>query len=185
MFDRFRKNNGPQGAVQAPGQPQSELHTRRDELAGKVAELTWDLGGLTYEMAIRDHFRLDVLVRRAAELQEFDAQLGEVERLLASSYEGVGGSCRACGSPHSRGAVFCWHCGTQLVEHAPSAAAGAPGAPAAPAYQPAAQVPLAGDQPTAVIPPTASDTTIPGTSAFAPPGETIVGGPRGTPGPGA
>ena len=33
----------------------------------EVAELTWDLGGLTYEMAIRDHFRLDVLIRRAAD----------------------------------------------------------------------------------------------------------------------
>ena len=32
-------------------------------------------------MAIRDHFRLDVLVRKAAELQEADAELGEVERL--------------------------------------------------------------------------------------------------------
>ena len=31
-------------------------------------------------MAIRDHFRLDVLVRRAAALQERDAELAEVER---------------------------------------------------------------------------------------------------------
>jgi hypothetical protein len=36
-------------------------------------------------MAIRDHFRLDVLVRRAAKLQERDAELAEVERLLAPS----------------------------------------------------------------------------------------------------
>jgi hypothetical protein len=33
-------------------------------------------------MAIRDHFRLDVLVRRAAKLQDRDAELAEVERLL-------------------------------------------------------------------------------------------------------
>ena len=71
--------------------PHAELRARRDELAERVAELTWDLGGLTYEMAIRDHFRLDVLVRRAAELQEADAELGEVERLLAAAAEGVGG----------------------------------------------------------------------------------------------
>ena len=64
----------------------------------EVAELTWDLGGLTYEMAIRDHFRLDVLVRRAAALQERDAELGEVERLLAAAEEGVGGDCRSCGA---------------------------------------------------------------------------------------
>ncbi len=47
-----------------------------------MTELHWDLGGLAYEMAIRDHFRLDVLVRRAAILQERDAELAEVERLL-------------------------------------------------------------------------------------------------------
>ena len=47
-----------------------------------MTELHWDLGGLAYEMAIRDHFRLDVLVRRAAVLQERDAELAEVERLL-------------------------------------------------------------------------------------------------------
>ena len=62
----------------------SELRTRRLELAERVAELTWDLGGLAYEMAIRDHYRLDVLARKAAELQEVDAQLGEVQRLLAT-----------------------------------------------------------------------------------------------------
>ncbi len=44
----------------------SELRRRRDALAEQVTELHWDLGGLAYEMAIRDHFRLDVLVRRAA-----------------------------------------------------------------------------------------------------------------------
>ena len=52
----------------------AELRRRRLELAERVAALTWDLGGLTYEMAIRDHYRLDVIARRAAELQEADAQ---------------------------------------------------------------------------------------------------------------
>jgi hypothetical protein len=60
----------------------SELRRRRDSLAGQVRELQWELGGLTYEMAIRDHFRLDVLVRRAATLQERDAELAEAERVL-------------------------------------------------------------------------------------------------------
>ena len=64
------------------GDDRSELLRRRDELAREVTELHWDLGGLTYEMAIRDHFRLDVLVRRAAKLQDRDAELAEVERLL-------------------------------------------------------------------------------------------------------
>ena len=62
--------------------PDSELHRRREELAARVAELHWNLGGLTYEMAIRDHFRLDVLVRRAAILQERESELAEVERQL-------------------------------------------------------------------------------------------------------
>jgi hypothetical protein len=92
-----------------------ELRAQRDELAERVAELTWDLGGLTYEMAIRDHFRLDVLVRRAAALQEADAELGELERLLASAEEGVTGQCRSCGAVHSRGAAFCWSCGQPLM----------------------------------------------------------------------
>jgi hypothetical protein len=96
------------------------LRARRDELAAAVAELTWDLGGLTYEMAIRDHFRLDVLVRRAAALQEADAELGEVERLLAAAEEGVTGQCRSCGSVHSRGAVYCWKCGQPLMLQAQS-----------------------------------------------------------------
>jgi hypothetical protein len=93
-----------------------DLRRRRHELARTVAELTYDLGGLTYEMAIRDHFRLDVLVRRAAALQEVDAQLGEAERLLAAGEQGVSGQCRSCGSDHSRGAVYCWRCGQPLLD---------------------------------------------------------------------
>src|SRR5581483_8160730 len=61
-----------------------ELLRRRERLAGEVAEQHWDLGGLAYEMAIRDHIRPDVLVRRAALLQERDAELAEVQRRLAA-----------------------------------------------------------------------------------------------------
>jgi hypothetical protein len=93
----------------------AELRRRRYELAERVAALTWDLGGLTYEMAIRDHYRLEVLARRAAELQQADAQLGEVQRLLATADGGVHGHCRSCGAVHSRGASFCWHCGAPLL----------------------------------------------------------------------
>ncbi len=101
----------------------AELRRERVRLAERVASLTWDLGGLAYEMAIRDHYRLDVLARRAAELQQADAQLGEVERLLASAQDGVGGACRACGAVHSRGAAYCWRCGSPLlVEARPSVA---------------------------------------------------------------
>ena len=100
---------GPQASAR-------ELRRRRQELAQRVAELTWDLGGLTYEMAIRDHYRLDVLARKASELQEADAQLSEVQRLLAGAEAGIHGQCRSCGAVHSRGAAFCWHCGTPLQE---------------------------------------------------------------------
>jgi hypothetical protein len=100
----------------APSGSMAELRNRRRELAERVAELTWDLGGLTYEMAIRDHYRLDVLARRAAELQEADAQLGEVQRLLATAEAGIHGQCRSCGAVHSRGAAYCWHCGAPLLE---------------------------------------------------------------------
>jgi hypothetical protein len=94
----------------------SELRRRRDALAEQVAELHWDLGGLTYEMAIRDHFRLDVLVRRAAILQARDAELAELERLLALEQSAAAGACTNCGAPHSRGAAFCWQCGAALMQ---------------------------------------------------------------------
>jgi len=103
------------------------LRQRRDELANRVAEMYWDLGGLTYEMAIRDHFRLDVIVRRAAELQVVDAELAEVERLLRMEDTATVGSCRACGALHSRGAMYCWQCGSSLMLEAPSSAVGAGG----------------------------------------------------------
>jgi hypothetical protein len=96
----------------------AELRERRRELARRVAQLTWDLGGLTYEMAVRDHYRLDVLARRAAELQEADAHLNEVQRLLAGAEGGVHGNCRSCGAVHSRGAAYCWQCGAPLLAEA-------------------------------------------------------------------
>jgi hypothetical protein len=92
-----------------------ELRERRDRLAERFAELQWDLGGLAYEMAARDHFRLDVLVRVAARLQEVDAELAEVERLLRLDEAGAAGSCSSCGALYARGAVYCWQCGADLI----------------------------------------------------------------------
>jgi hypothetical protein len=105
----------PAGGLPASANSMSELRQRRRELAERVAALTWDLGGLAYEMAIRDHYRLDVLARKASELQELDAQLGEVQRLLATAEAGIHGQCRQCGAVHSRGAAYCWHCGAPLL----------------------------------------------------------------------
>jgi hypothetical protein len=104
----------PAASAAPPADP--ELGRRRERLADEVAEAQFDLGGLTYEMAVRDHFRLDVLVRRAARLQELDAELAEVERLLRLADDGAAGSCPSCGALHSRGAVFCWQCGHRLLE---------------------------------------------------------------------
>lgn len=101
-----------------------ELRRRRDELSGRVAELQWDLGGLAYEMAIRDHIRVEVLVRRAGMLQEVDAELAEVERILRMEQTGAAGECSGCGAPHSSGAVFCWQCGQPVMDQVPSHAIG-------------------------------------------------------------
>ena len=92
------------------------LERRREQLAEAIAQLQLDLGGLAYEMAIRDHFRLDVLIRVAARLQDAESELGEVERLLHLEGAGATGSCAHCGALHGNGAVYCWRCGGQLME---------------------------------------------------------------------
>ncbi len=102
-----------------------DLHRRRDQLNARVAELQWDLGGLVYEMAIRDRIRVDVLVRRAAELQNADAELGEVERILRLEQQSTAGECASCGAPHSSGAAYCWQCGQPLLQEVQSDTIGA------------------------------------------------------------
>jgi hypothetical protein len=109
---------GPLGPP-PPEQPGVDLLRRREELMTRVAELQYDLGGLVYEMAIRDHVRVDVLVRRAAMLQDVDAELGEVERIVRLEESGTAGACASCGAPHSTGAVYCWQCGQPLLERVP------------------------------------------------------------------
>jgi hypothetical protein len=105
----------------APG-TLTDLRSRHRDLARRVAELTLELGGLAYEMAVRDHYRLDVLARRAAELQQADAERSELQRLLGAGQDGVHGQCRSCGAVHSRGAAYCWHCGAPLLREARPAA---------------------------------------------------------------
>jgi hypothetical protein len=104
--------NGASPVGTTVGQP--ELLRQREELSRKFAELQWDLGGIAYEMAARDHYRLDVLNKQAAKLQEVDAELGQVERLLKLGEAGASGTCPACGALQARGAVFCWQCGNEL-----------------------------------------------------------------------
>ena len=94
-----------------------DLRRRRDQLTARVAELQFDLGGLVYEMAVRDQISVDLLVRRAAVLQEADAELGEVERILRMDQTGSASACPVCGAPHSPSAAFCWQCGSRLLEY--------------------------------------------------------------------
>jgi hypothetical protein len=103
-----------------------DLKRRRDQLNARVAELQWDLGGLVYEMAIRDRIRVEVIVKRAAVLQEADAELGEVERILKLEETATAGACGSCGAPHSTGASYCWQCGQPLLLQVPSGAIAAP-----------------------------------------------------------
>jgi hypothetical protein len=101
-----------------------DLAARRDELTQSLAELQWDLGGLVYEMATRNHIRVDVLVRRAAVLQDLDGELGEIQRILRMEETGAAGQCASCNAPHSSGAAYCWQCGQPLLEHVPNHAIG-------------------------------------------------------------
>jgi hypothetical protein len=125
VIDRIQRLK-PGGASQADTAPAVDadrtidLRRRRDQLSARMAELQWDLGGLVYEMAIRDSIRPDVILRRAAALQDVDAELGEVERILRMEETGAAGECQTCGAPHSSGAVYCWQCGSTLLELVPA-----------------------------------------------------------------
>jgi hypothetical protein len=70
-----------------------------------------DLGGAFYEMAIREHVRMDVLTRKAAELQAVDAELEAVERELELARTDAAGLCATCGTPYARSTRFCTQCG--------------------------------------------------------------------------
>ncbi|MBV8429903.1 MAG: hypothetical protein JO244_01985 [Solirubrobacterales bacterium] len=131
MAKPFRRGSRPGGRTQAGngnggfGAPSDDanaidLQRRRDQLNARVAELQWDLGGLVYEMAIRDAIRVDVLVRRAAELQNADAELNEVERILRLEQTSTAGQCASCAAPHSTGAAYCWQCGQPLLQEVSS-----------------------------------------------------------------
>ena len=92
----------------------AELTAERDRLTERFALMQSELGGLFYEMAIRDHVQMDVLVAKAAELQHLDAELAQVEHLLDVDGGRLGGHCQSCGASHARGAAFCSRCGEPL-----------------------------------------------------------------------
>jgi hypothetical protein len=92
-----------------------ELRTQRDRLLQRFTVLQMDLGGAFYEMAIRDHVRLDALTRKAAELQRVDAELAQVERKIELERTGVLGRCPTCEAPYGPGVQFCSQCGGALL----------------------------------------------------------------------
>jgi hypothetical protein len=92
-----------------------ELAAQRDRLIERFAIMQCELGGLFYEMAIRDHVRMDVLIERAAALQRLDAELGQVERMLETGASSAGGTCPSCGHIYARGAAFCAQCAHPLA----------------------------------------------------------------------
>lgn len=96
-------------------QDRHELLARRERLTERFALLQADLGGVFYEMAIRDHVRMDVLTHKAAELQRVDADLAQVERELRGEVGAPAGSCPACGVAHAAEARFCSGCGQALA----------------------------------------------------------------------
>jgi len=92
-----------------------DLERRREQLVARVAELQWDLGGLVYEMIVRNSIDVEVIVKRAVPLQDADAELSEVERSLRTQQTGTAGLCTSCGAPHSSGASVCWQCGKPIL----------------------------------------------------------------------
>jgi hypothetical protein len=96
------------------------LHARRQELSRRYAELQSDLGGLVYEMAIRDAFKTELLVRRAAELQAVDSELSAVEGQLGlapppGSPAPASTACASCGAALQPGAQYCARCGAAVA----------------------------------------------------------------------
>ncbi len=65
----------------------AELEARREQLTERFALMQLELGGLFYEMAIRDHLELDVLAAKSAALQRVDLELAEVQRSLATGID--------------------------------------------------------------------------------------------------
>jgi hypothetical protein len=103
--------------AESPEKPEErkELVAQRDRLLEKFTVMQADLGGAFYEMAIRDHVRLDVLTRKAAELQRVDAELLAVERVLELERADAAGLCPGCGAPYGHAVRFCAQCGHALV----------------------------------------------------------------------
>jgi hypothetical protein len=116
--DKAPQKPNPEDAAKEAEQKEeesAELIAQRDRLLEKFTVMQADLGGAFYEMAIRDHVRLDVLTRKAAELQRVDAELLAVERALELERSDAAGLCPSCGAPYGPAVHFCAQCGTPLM----------------------------------------------------------------------
>ena len=108
---KARCSASPQRSRPVPARPSPtrELLARRDRLVERFALMQAELGGMFYEMAIRDHVRMDVLTRKAAELQRVDAS--SRGRAALRGERARRRACPACGAPHGAHARFCSRCG--------------------------------------------------------------------------
>jgi hypothetical protein len=111
----LRREIPPASAPDPASQPDPELLAQRERLTERFALLQSELGGLFYEMAIRDSIQMDILIAKAAELQRLDGELGALEQLVESGGRAVGGHCPKCGSLYAPGAAFCSQCAHPLT----------------------------------------------------------------------
>lgn len=110
-----RQARAEKDAQPEASEEERELLAKRDRLLERFTVMQTDLGGVLYEMAIRDHVRMDVLTRKAAELQRVDADLAGVERALRGEDGPPVGNCSSCGAAHAASARFCSSCGHPLL----------------------------------------------------------------------
>ena len=115
---RSSRNGSEGGRRKSPADDaeQRELIAERDRLLERFTIMQADLGGAFYEMAIRDHVKLDVLTRKAAELQRLDIELGKLEEALELRRSDSTGACANCGAEYEPGARFCSQCGHELTK---------------------------------------------------------------------
>ena len=114
MTIKLRRNSTAAPAQKQEPRTDPDLVAQRHRLTERFALMQSELGGLFYEMAIRDHVQMNVLIQKAAELQRLDGELGALERLLESGAQAIGGHCPGCGAVYAPGAAFCAQCATPV-----------------------------------------------------------------------
>jgi hypothetical protein len=101
---------------QEAASPEPELSAELERLTERFALIQSELGGLFYEMAIRDHLNIELLVERAAAMQFVETELAHVQHLKRGGDTVIGGSCGRCAAPYARGAGYCSRCGEPVAE---------------------------------------------------------------------